>query len=560
MRARAGGSGGADWPEAAPAPLACWGTVRRRRPTALPLLLGTLVAALVACSTPAPVAAPTTTAPAAPASPGAVPPGLERFYAQTLSWGSCAPFAAAGDRGTFTDARYDCARLEVPLDYAAPAGRTAQLGVLRLEARGTGEGERIGSLVVNPGGPGVSGMSAVPPLFGAGSGAAGALLDRFDVIGLDPRGVGASTPAIDCLTDAEREVERADLDIDPSPAGVAATEEENREYARRCTERVGADVLANVGTRDAARDLDVLRAALGDERLTYLGYSYGTRLGSTYAEQFPQNVRALVLDGALDPTQSTIDRSVAQAAGFQGAFDAFAADCATERDCPLGPDPTRAVAAFQALTRPLIDRPLAVGSRSLSYPDAITGVTQALYVSSAWPALRQGLSGLATGDGTVLLVLADLYLDRRPDGSYDDTLEAFEAISCVDEQRITDPAAIADGAARELAAAPFRDTGRGAVLARDKCAFWPAPPTSAPRRPEAAGLPPTVVVSTTGDPATPYAAGVDLAAALGATLLTVEGDQHTAVLGGSPCVDDAVWSYLVDLTVPAGGTACRLAP
>jgi pimeloyl-ACP methyl ester carboxylesterase len=405
----------------------------------------------------------------------------------------------------------------------------------------------------------VSGMSAVPSLFGDGPGAKGSLVKRFDVVGLDPRGVGSSTPTVDCLTDAERDAERSELDVDPSPAGVATTERENQQYAQRCTERVGTDVLANIGTRDAARDLDILRAALGDQKLTYLGFSYGTRLGSTYAEDFPQNVRALVLDGALDPDQSTVDRSVDQAAGFQNAFDAFAAECARQqRNCPLGTDPTKATAAFQALTRPLIDKPLAVGSRTLTYADAITGVTQALYVSSAWPALAQGISGLAKGDGTILLLLADLYDDRHADGTYGNALEAFEAISCVDEQRITDPAAIADGAARELAAAPYRDAGRGPVAARDTCAFWPVPPTSTPHVPRVAGLPPTVVVSTTGDPATPYQAGVDLAAALGGTLLRVEGDQHGAVLSGSACVDDAVTAYLVDLSVPAGGTACRL--
>jgi pimeloyl-ACP methyl ester carboxylesterase len=547
--------------------LACWTIVRRPRSTVTLLLAPVMVvalAALTACGPPAVTgdAPPPAAAPSAPPSADAVPPGLERFYAQSLAWGPCAPFAtSADDRATYSDGPYDCARLEVPLDYAAPGGRTAQLGVLRLKAQGKGsQGTRIGSLVVNPGGPGASGMGAVVSLFGAGAGADSPLAQRFDVVGLDPRGVGASTPTIDCLTNAEWEVERGDLDVDPSPAGVAATEEENRQYAQRCTERIGADVLANVGTRDAARDLDVLRAALGDPKLTYLGYSYGSRLGSTYAEDFPQNVRALVLDGALDPNQTTVDRNVAQAAGFQQAFDAFAADCTRQRLCPLGTDPARATAVFQALTRPLIDRPLAVGPRTLTYPDAITGVTQALYVSAGWPALRQGLAGLTKGDGTVLMLLADLYLDRQADGTYGNAIEAFDVISCVDEQRITDPAVIADAAARELAAAPYRDTGRGVVAARDKCAFWPVPPTSTPHMPQVAGLPPTVVVSTTGDPATPYQAGVDLARALGGTLLRVEGDQHGAVLAGSTCVDDAVSAYLVDLAVPATGAACRMAP
>jgi pimeloyl-ACP methyl ester carboxylesterase len=531
--------------------------VRRSRPTAPVLLAAAVLTALTACSapTPATITAPSADGGVTPAAPtvGAVPPGLERFYAQTLSWGPCAEFAGPDDADAFADKRYDCARLEVPLDYTAPDGRTAQLGVLRLKATG----EKIGSLVINPGGPGASGMSAVPSLFGGGPGADGGLTQRFDVVGLDPRGVGASTPTIDCLTDAEREVERGDLDVDPSPAGVAQTEEENRGYAQRCAERVGVDVLANVGTRDAARDLDVLRAALGDRQLTYLGYSYGSRLGSTYAEEFPQNVRALVLDGALDPSQSTVDRSVDQAAGFQQAFDAFAAECAKRSDCPLGTDPAKATAAFQAITRPLVDRPLAVGGRTLTYPDAVTGVTQALYVSSAWPALAQGISALAKGDGTILLLLADLYLDRRADGSYGNAIEAFDVISCVDEQRTTDPAAVADGVRRELLAAPYRDAGRGVVAARDKCAFWPVPPTSTPHIPDVPGLAPTVVVSTTGDPATPYEAGVDLAKALGGTLLRVEGEQHGAVLSGSSCVDEAVTAYLVDLTVPPTGTDCR---
>jgi pimeloyl-ACP methyl ester carboxylesterase len=526
-------------------------------------MLSAALAVTAACSAPTPAGtapAPTAAPTAARASTDAVPPGLERFYAQTLSWGGCGGFVTGSDeRGAYSDPRYQCARLEVPLDYDAPDGRTAELGVLRRKAETKDPGQRIGSLVVNPGGPGVSGMSAVPALFGEEGGAARGLARRFDLVGLDPRGVGASTPAIDCLTDSERDAERADVDVDPSPAGVSATEQENRDYAQHCTQRVGADVLAHMGTREAARDLDVLRAALGDAKLTYLGYSYGTRLGSTYAEDFPQNVRALVLDGALDPNQSTIDRSVAQAAGFQAAFDAFAAECTGRKGCPLGPDRGQAVARFQALIRPLIDRPLPVGNRRLSYTDAITGVVQALYDSSSWPALAQGLSSLAKGDGTLLLVLADIYEDRQPDGTYGNSLEAFEAISCVDEQRITDPAAIADGAARELAAAPYKDAGRGPVAARDKCAFWPVPPTSTPHRPQVAGLPPVVVVSTTGDPATPYPAGVDLAAALGGTLLRVEGDRHGAVLAGNACVDDAVSAYLVDLTVPAGGTACRLA-
>jgi len=496
---------------------------------------------------------------AAPAAPAAEPPAdLARFYEQELSWGGCAEFAtSASDRITFDDESLQCARLEVPLDYSQPDGSTAQIAVLRHRATG----DRIGSLLVNPGGPGASGVRLGASM--AGRLERTTIGERFDIVGFDPRGVGASTPTIDCLTDAEWEIERADLDVDPSPAGIEETEAENRLYAQRCTERSGgADVLANVGTRDVVRDLDILREVLGDEKLTYLGYSYGTRIGSAYAEAFPQNVRALVLDGALDPEQTTVERTVDQSAGFQQAFDAFAADCAKEPTCPLGTDPARATEVFQALTRPLIDRPAPAegGSRTLSYPDAVTGTIQALYVSALWPRLARGLSALASGDGTILLRLADMYNDRDPDGHYGNGIEAFIVISCVDEERITDRAEQAELIRRANEVAPFRDDGRGVVPALDPCAFWPAPPTSEPHVPQVEGLPPTLTISVTGDPATPYQAGVDLAEALSGRLLTVEGAQHTVALQGNRCVDDIVSAYLVDLRLPPEGARCSLVP
>jgi pimeloyl-ACP methyl ester carboxylesterase len=482
-------------------------------------------------------------------------PALARFYEQQLAWGPCGEFAASAlDRALYANQELECARLEVPLDYAEPDGETARIGVLRVRATG----QRIGSLLVNPGGPGASGMSFAASF--APRLAQSPVGQRFDVVGFDPRGVGASTPTIDCLGDAEWEAERADLDVDPSPEGVAQTEAENQQYAQRCAERSGGpEVLANVGTRDVVRDLDILRQALGDEKLTYLGYSYGTRIGSAYAEAFPQNVRALVLDGALDPTQTTVDRTVDQNAGFQQAFDAYAADCATRPDCPLGTDPAQAVTNFQALTRPLIDEPVPTeDGRTLSYPDAITGTIQALYLSELWPRLSLGLSALANGDGTALMRLADVYNDRGPDGHYGNTIEAFIVISCVDEERITDRAEQAELLRRSNEAAPFRDDGRGIVAALDPCAFWPAPPTSEPHVPQVEGLPPTLTISVTGDPATPYQAGVDLAEALNGSLLSVEGAQHTAALQGNACIDDIVSAYLIDLRLPSEGASCSL--
>jgi pimeloyl-ACP methyl ester carboxylesterase len=511
---------------------------------ALRLVSGVLVLVVVAaCSQPAsePVA-PT------PRSP------LDRFTAQRLAWGPCADYAdESPERLAFRAAGIECARLAVPLDYADPGGTTASIGVLRHRA----DGDRIGALVVNPGGPGASGMELVPALVGRLPGSP--LLHRFDLVGFDPRGVGSSTPKINCLGDADWAAERADVDVDPSPPGVAQTEAENRRYAELCTERSGGPaVLAHLGTREVVRDLDVLRAALGEQKLSYLGFSYGTRLGAAYAEQFPQRVRALVLDGALSPTASTLEQNVAQAAGFQHAFDAFAADCARRGRCPLGTDRAAANARFQALVRPLIDRPArAAESRRLSYPDAIAAVIQALYVESLWPVLTRGLAGLAGGDGTVLLTLADLYYQRAPDGHYGDLIEAFITISCVDDQRITDRGVATELARRTVAAAPFRDSGRGPVGALEPCAFWPVPPTREPHLPTAPELPPTVVISTTGDPATPYAAGVELARALGAELVTVEGNRHTAALQGNACVDDLVTRYLVELDAP-GPSRCPL--
>ncbi len=481
-----------------------------------------------------------------------VPPALLAFYTQKLSWGACGSYATNDDdRSAYADPSYQCARLTVPLDYATPTGPVARIGVLRRRATGP---DRIGSLVVNPGGPGASGMSEATAL--ATEVPDSPLLRRFDLVGFDPRGVASSTPAIECLTDAEWTQERLDVDVDPSPAGVARTEAENRQYAQRCTQRTGAGVLADVGTRDVARDLDVLRAVLGDAKLTYLGYSYGTRIGSTYAEDFPQKVRALVLDGALDPKETTVDRTVAQNAGFQQAFDAYAADCATNPACPLGTDPAKATAAYQALTRPLIDKPLPVGNRMLSWTDAQTGTILPLYSQDNWPTLSQALTGLAAGNGRGLLTLADIYYDRSATGTYDNEQESFVAIGCVDEQRITDRSVIADEAHRAAAAAPFLDSGRGDVAALDPCAFWPVPPTSTPHEPQVSGLPPTLVISTTGDPATPYQAGVNLAKDLAGSLLTFRGTQHTVALQGKPCVDDVVESYLIDLQRPAAGTTC----
>lgn len=493
---------------------------------------------------------------AAPA-PAPNPPQLAAFYDQEPVWGPCADYASTStDAQAFANPAFDCTRVTVPLDYAQPDGPTAQVALLRQKATG---GDKLGSLFFDPGGPGSSGTSY---LAGVAERLPATLGQRFDLIGFDPRGTGASTPRIDCLDDRENDQERAEVFTDPSPAGVAAAEADSRSVAERCTQRVGTQALANMGTRDAARDMDVLRAAVGDPKMNYVGYSYGTELGTAYAEAFPQNVRALVLDGAVDPTQTTIESSVKQAAGFQLAFDNYARSCTAQperRPCPLGSDPAQATRAFQTIVQRLIDEPVPVGDgRTLSFDDAVTAATQALYVREYWPVLSRGISEVATGRGRILQALADSYYERDDQGRYANTLEAFQAISCVDKKPITDPTQVRELVEKSEQAAPYRSTGRGVIAAKDPCAFWPVPPTSEPHTPNVQGLPPVVVVSVTGDPATPYQAGVDLAQQLKAGLIKVNGEQHTASLQGNPCIDDMVVSYLVDLRTPEAGAECTL--
>ncbi len=476
---------------------------------------------------------------------GVVPEGLASYYTQELDWGSCDSFATDG---TVLNSAVSCSYVTVPLDYDDPGGDTARIAISRAGA----SGDKIGSILFNPGGPGVSGLYMATQAEGS------LVAERFDRIGFDPRGVGASTPAVRCLTAPEADAERAEPDVDVSPQGIAEQEADYGEYAAKCVDRNGADVLEHVGTREVVRDMDVIRSVLGDEKLTYVGYSYGTRIGSAYGEAFPDNVRAMVLDGALDPEQNPIDEAVAQGAAFQTAFDAFVDDCMASDSCPLGDDPTTADERFRELVDPLIDTAASTTDpRGLSYDDAVTGVQQALYSQSLWRLLRVGLSELTAGRGDTLLRLADTYSGRLEDGSYTNLDDAFNAIRCVDDPPTTDRAEAGEADRRYREAAPFLDDGRGTGVAPlDLCAFWPVPNTGNPHSITVAGLPTLVVVSTTGDPATPYQAGVELARALDAVLVTYEGTQHTIAFSGVGCVDGPLVEYLVDLVPPDNDLVC----
>jgi pimeloyl-ACP methyl ester carboxylesterase len=482
------------------------------------------VAVLSACSTQIPGAP----VPSTSSAPGE----LQKYYGQTVKWGSCAEIARADDVEEY-DPRMECARVTVPIDYADPAGGDTTLAVARTKATG----QRKGSLLMNPGGPGGSGVQLV-----AGKSSDLGKMEiakSFDLVQRDDNRL---------LT----------LSNDNSPAGIAKQEEFNRGLAQACEDKMGKKFLQNVGTIDTVRDLDVLRGVLGDEKLTYLGYSYGTYIGAIYAETFPEKVRALVLDGAVDPAQEPAKSSIDQMAGFQTVFDDFAKDCAKLADCPLGSDPSKATAVYQQLTRPLIDAPVrGQGRRMLSYSDATTATIQAMYAQQLWEPLRRGLTSLKRGDGALLQRMADLYLSRDANGRYSPMMDANTAINCVDGPAITDPAELGKLDTDLRKVAPFLDDGRGTGSgAKGTCAFWPAAPTQKPHEVKALGAPKLVVVSTTHDPATPYQNGVSLAKQLGASLISYEGSQHTVSLEGNACVDGAITAYLRDLTVPPADLKC----
>lgn len=473
---------------------------------------------------------------------------------QPIEWTAC----RSSNPGVKIPGGALCGKLAVPVDYAQPDGDVASLALIRFPATG----DKIGSLVINPGGPGESGIEAALGVFQT---LPKKVHERFDLVGFDPRGVAASRPAIWCNSDADNDRLRAEPQVDYSPAGVTRIEDETKQFVQRCVDKMGKNFLANVGTVNVAKDMDTIRAALGDEKLTYLGYSYGTRIGSAYAEAFPKRVRAMILDGAVDPNADPIEADLRQAKGFQDAFNDYAADCAKASNCPLGTDPAKAVAVYHSLIDPLVDpnnlsvsRPAKTNDpRGLSYSDAIVGTIMALYSPSLWHHLTDGLSELIDHRGDTMLALADMYMRRDSKGHYNNSTDARVAINCVDQPPITDRAKIIDEDRRSREVAPFMSYGQFTGDAPlGSCAFWPVPPTSRPHVVSAPGLAPTVVVSTTHDPATPYQAGVDLANQLHGALLTFNGTQHTVVFQGESCIDDYATAYLIGGTTPPSGATC----
>ena len=442
-------------------------------------------------------------------------------------WGSCARFI--GDAAADLPDR-PVRQRPVPIDDANPTGPQAQLAVIRIPATG----ERIGALFVNPGGPGASAVDAVA---GMGYALAGSPInEHFDLVGFDPRGVGYSTPEARCRTDAEFDAWRRNPMVDYSPAGVAAIEQLYRNYTAECAEKLGTAFLASVGTDSAASDMDTIRQVLGDDQINYLGFSYGTELGTEYVNRFPDRVRAMVLDGAIDPAEDTVDSIIQQMAGFQTVFNDYAADCAKSAGCPLGTDPAQWVNRFHQLVDPLVARPGPTSEpRGLGYQDAITGTFNALYTPQYWKFLTSGLLGLQRQtDAGDLLMLADEYNGRDPYGHYSNGQDAFNAIRCVDSPTPTDPAVWADIDQRTRELAPFQAYGQFTGFApRDICALLAGARDVGARirhhrRRRAASSscrPPT-----TRPPH--MRPGSTWPAQLGAALVTFDGTQHTVVFNG----------------------------
>ncbi|MFT4135585.1 alpha/beta hydrolase [Microbacterium sp.] len=467
---------------------------------------------------------------------------LRPYYEQALTWGSCE------DLGTD---EFDCTTVRAPRDWSDPDAGDLELALIRHRAEAA---EPIGSLLVNPGGPGASGYDLVADSLTLVVGEA--LTAAYDIVGFDPRGVGRST-AVHCFDAADMDAYLFDLPTAPRDSAQWRDEltTRNRAFVAACES--GSDgILPFLTTENAARDLDLLRGVLGDAQLHYLGYSYGTFLGATYAKLFPSRVGRLVLDGAIDPSSSDLDVEQTQAIGFESALRAYMADCLSTRECPFSGTVDDAMRDLGTLLASVDQRPLvATDGRKLGANALTLAIIAALYAKENWSYLTQALDGALVGDPGIAFALVDFYYQREGGMYMDNSTEAFFAYNCMDYPRDSTEA---DLAAAKAAIAEQAPTIAPYWFGVSVCEVWPYPPTGVREPIEAAGAAPIVVVGTTNDPATPYSWSVALAEQLDSgVLVTREGEGHTGYGKGNSCVDDAVEDYLVDGTVPQDGLVCR---
>jgi len=462
------------------------------------------------------------------------------------SWRSCRDQAANLVQRLPAGITYDCATISVPQNWYSP-GPAKNFHIALMRVRSQHQSNRIGSLVVNPGGPGGSGVELAVFL---SQQLPDDILQRFDIVGFDPRGVSRSDP-VKCFSDADLDGYFA-ADPDPqSQADFDAYVALNKKLANACQAKYG-DTLPLFATEQAAHDLDAIRASLGEQKLTYLGFSYGTLLGAVYAQLFPKNIRAFVLDGAVDPTAQAIQAAEGQAQGFAHAFDQFANWCkANTAKCPAAPDAKAALATAMDKGR---KAPLtASDGRKVTAGWVLLGVFEALYSQQLWPVLAEGLANVNKGDPRRLMQLADQYPERDSAGHYGNMMDVFNTVSCDD-----DASGETIDQARTLQSqwrAKYPIFGPSLALGIIECAVWPAKRDPFPTG-KAAGAPPIVVVGTINDPATPYEQTAKLANMLGVGhVVTWQGEGHTAY-PQTTCIRAAVDAYLINLTVPADGLTC----
>ncbi|MGV4987489.1 alpha/beta hydrolase [Streptomyces sp. NRAIS4] len=477
--------------------------------------------------------------------------------AQNLDWKDCpAPSQAEGGGSAPSPlpggGTWQCATMKAPMDWGNPKGDTIGIALIRARASGPAS-KRIGSLVFNFGGPGGSGVSTLP----AFAEDYAALRTRYDLVSFDPRGVGRSAP-VKCESDSQLDVYfQQDATPDDSTERTQLLNR-TKQFNAAC-EKNSKKILPHVATTDAARDMDLIRQVLGDEKLHYFGISYGTQLGGVYAHLFPGNVGRAVLDAVVDPTQDPEQSALGQAKGFQLALDNFADDCASKTsECPVGSTPQDVKNRIAKLLNDLEKKPIpGIAPRELTQTAAINGIAQSLYSKDFWEYLTEGLEQAYAGDGKILMLLSDSMNGRSENGEYSNITAANIAINCADEK----PRYTVDYVQRKLpefrAVSPlFGDYLAWGMLS---CTDWPVagaadhPDVSAP------GSAPILVVGNTGDPATPYEGAKKMVDALGkgvAVELTYKGQGHGAYDSKNRCVQSAVNGYLLDGAEPKAGAVC----
>lgn len=459
------------------------------------------------------------------------------FIVNPIQWQAC--------EGS-TNTEVECGNIEVPFDYSDPEQGSFVLFVKRHNA--TNAANRIGSMLVNPGGPGFGGSSLADD---AQYYFSQDLIDSFDIIAWDPRGTGESTPAVDCVDTFD---EYFGLDSPPgTPEEKQALIDAAQAFNDKCAENSGT-ILPYISTQASAADMNSIRLALGEEKISYFGFSYGSELGATWATMFPDTVRAAVLDGAVDPNASSVQEGMSQAKGFEGQLATFLKQCSEKTTCEFH-NGGKAEAAFDQLVLDLDTTPLEVSKDRTSVNQGVlfTAVAQAMYSDYYWPQLSEALSNAQRGDGKGLLQLYDDYYQRNKDGTYGNELEAFLAISCLDDPGTTSTEEVDAQVDAFIAAAPRL----GANFAYGySCSLWPvkqAPKVSVTGK----GAGPIVVVGTTGDPATPLDSTRKMAKSLEqGILVVVDANQHTGY-GANNCVVNAVDNYFLQLTVPENELTCK---